>query len=121
MFFDNEKLPNSAIITIPEGPLAADDFELTPVLDMKGINAGHHSIRVEMYELWNAETKLSFGSKEVVVDYVPQTKESRLIRITFVKSFGGEDLEVVSIADKNIFHEVEDSMKRESISKRDEW
>ncbi len=121
LFFDEQKLPNSAIITIPESPLVKDDFELTPVLNMKGITAGHHTIRVEMYELWNAKAKLSFGSKEVIVEYVPQTRESRLISIPFVKSFGGKDLELVSIDDKNIYREIEDSMKKESISKRDEW
>jgi hypothetical protein len=121
LFFDDQKLPNSAIITIPESPLAKDDFELTPVLNMKGINAGHHTIRVEMYELWNAEAKLSFGSKEVAVEYVPQTRESRLIKIPFVKHFGGVDLAVVSVADKNIYREIEETRKKESVSKRDEW
>jgi hypothetical protein len=121
LFFDDQKLPNSAIITIPESPLAKDDFELTTVLNMNGINAGSHTIRVEMYELWNAEAKLSFGSKEVMVEYVPQTRESRLIKIPIVKHFGGEDLTVVSVADKSIFHEIENSMKQESVSKLDEW
>jgi len=121
LFFDEQKLPNSAIITIPQSPLAKDDFELTPVLNMKGINAGHHTIRVEMYELWNSEKRFSFGSKEVIVEYVPQTIESWLIKIPFVKSFGGEDLAIVSVADKSIYREIEDSMKKESASKRDEW
>jgi hypothetical protein len=75
----NGKILSSVLITIPQGQLAKDDFELTPLLDMKGINAGSHSIRVEMYEPWSNEEKLSFTSKEVTVEYVPQTRESRLI------------------------------------------
>ncbi|MGA2681573.1 MAG: hypothetical protein ABSF44_07215 [Candidatus Bathyarchaeia archaeon] len=121
LFFDEQKLPNSAIITIPESPLAKDDFELTPVINMKEINAGHHTIRVEMYDLWNSQEKLSFSSKEVSVEYVPQTKESRLIKIPFVKHFGGVDLDVVSVADKNIYRDIEETTKKESVSKREEW
>lgn len=47
--------------------MLTDDFELTPVLDMKGISSGSHVIKVEMYVLWSGE-KLACASKEVVVD-----------------------------------------------------
>jgi hypothetical protein len=101
--------------------LSRDEFELTPVLDMKGIAAGSHYIKVEMYELWSEGEKLSFTQKEVTVQYVPQNKESRLIRIPAVKSFGGTDLVVVSESDKNIYREIQEATKRESITKRDQW
>ena len=39
LLFDNQKI-NSVSIRIPQGALAADEFELTPVLDMKGIPTG---------------------------------------------------------------------------------
>ena len=120
LFFNEQKL-NSVSITIPQSPLATDDFELTPVLDMKGINAGSHTIRVEMYELWSSGEKLSCTSKEVTVEYVPQTRESKLIRIPTVKSFEGMDIAVVSESDKNIYREIEETMKKELVSKRDEW
>ncbi|MGD0995132.1 MAG: hypothetical protein ABR909_06365 [Candidatus Bathyarchaeia archaeon] len=118
--FDNQQI-SSVIIRIPQSPLAGDDFELTPVLDMKGITAGSHSIKVEMYEPWSNGEKLSFTSKEVTVEYVPKTRESRLIEIPIVKSFGGGDLVVVSESDKNIYREIEETMKKESVTKRDEW
>ena len=120
LWFDNQQI-SSIIVRIPQGPLAGDDFELTPVLDMKGIKAGYHSIKVEMYEPWSNEEKLSFTSKEVTVEYVPQTKEYRLIEIPIVKSFGGVDLAVVSESDKSIYREIEETMKKESVTKRDEW
>ena len=120
LFFNEQKL-NSVLITIPQGPLAKDDFELTPVLDMKGINAGSHTIKVEMYEPWSNGEELSFTSKEITMEYVPKTRESRLIRIPIVKSFGGLDLAVVSEFEKNIYREIEETMKKESVSKRDEW
>ena len=118
--FDNQQI-SSVLVRIPQGPLAEDEFELTPALDMKGITAGSHSIKVEMYEPWSDGEKLSFTSKEVTVEYVPKTRESRLIKIPIVKSFGGGDLAVVSESDKNIYREIEETMKKESVTKRDEW
>ena len=120
LWFDNQQI-SSVLIRIPQGPLAGDDFELTPVLGMKGISAGSHTLKVEMYEPWSNEEKLSFTSKEITVEYVPQTRESRLIEIPIVKSFGGGNLVVVSESDKNIYREIEETMKKESVTKRDEW
>ena len=65
-------------ISISQSLLASDDFELTPVLDMKGVNAGSYIIRVEMYKLWSNGEIFSFTSKEVAVEYVPKTRESGL-------------------------------------------
>jgi len=118
--FDNQQI-SSVLIRIIQGPLARDEFELTSVLDMKGITAGSHTIKVEMYEPWSNEEKLSFTSKEMTVEYVPKTRESRLIKIPIVKSFGGGDLAVVSESDKNIYREIEETMKKESVTKRDQW
>jgi hypothetical protein len=63
----------------------------------------------------------SFTLREVTVQYVPQTRESRLIKIPIVKRVRGGDLDVVSESDKNIYREIEETMKKESDSKRDEW
>jgi hypothetical protein len=120
LFFDGQKL-NSACISIPQSPLVADDFELTPVLDMKGIPAGPHTIKAEMYELWSTGERLSQAAKEVVVDYVPQTRGSRLVKVPIVKSVAGADLAVVSELEKDIYREIEETEKKELISKRDEW
>jgi hypothetical protein len=119
LWFDNQQI-SSVLIRIPQGPLARDEFELSPVLDMKGITAGSYTIRVEMYVLWSDGEKLSFTQKEVTVKYVPQTRKSRLIKIPTVKSFEGVDLAVVSESDKNIYRAIEETMKKESITKRDE-
>ena len=120
LFFNGQKL-KSVSITIPQSPLATDDFELTPVLDMKGVTAGSHIIKVEMYELWSSGEKLSWTTKEVTVEYVPQTRESRLVKVPILKSVAGTDLTVVSESEKDIYREIEKTMKREHISKRDDW
>ena len=99
LWFENQ-LIKSALVRIPQGPMNGEAFELTPILNMKGIATGTYSIRFEMYELWSDGEKLSFTSKEMFVEYIPKTRASRLIKIPIVKSFGGADLAVVSESDK---------------------
>jgi hypothetical protein len=120
LYFDAQKL-KVVCIGIPQSPLARDDFELTPVLDMKGINAGLHKIKVEMYELGFSGEKLTCTSTEVTVEYVPKSREDRLVKIPTVKSIAGTDLAIASDSEKSIYREIEESIKKELISKRDEW
>ena len=74
-----------------------------------------------MYELWSDDEKRSFTQKEIAVHYVPQTRESRLIKTPIVKSFGDPCLGVICESGKDIYREIEETMKKESDSKRDEW
>jgi hypothetical protein len=120
LWFDNQPI-TSRLVGVPQGPLSADELELPLILDMKGMAAGTYLIRVEMYELWSEEEKLSFTQKEVIIQYVPENRVSRLIKIPIVKSFGEPSLTVVSQSDKNIYREIEETTKKESESKRDEW
>lgn len=121
LYFDEQKIHTKSI-SIPMSPLARDELELPPfVLDMKGIAAGSHMIKVEMYELWSSGEKLNCTSKEATIDYVPVRIEDRLIKVPIVKSVAGTDLAVVSDSEKEIYREIEEESKREEISKRDEW
>lgn len=120
LFFDGQKL-NSVCLSIPQGPLTKNDFERAPVLDMKGIPEGPHTIKVEMYELWSSGEKLTCTSKEITAKYVPLNREERLKKIPFVKSIAGTDLAVISDSDKNIYREIQETTKKESVSQRDEW
>jgi hypothetical protein len=79
---------------------------------MKGIVAGEYLIRVEIYEPWSSGEKLNFSFKEIAVQYVPQTRETRLVKIPSVKSVAGSDLTVVSSSAKNIYREIEQDQKQ---------
>ncbi len=116
-----EQLLNSTSLIIPQSQLINNDFEYPQVLEMKGIVAGEYLIRVEMYEPWPSGEKLNFTAKEITVQYVPQTREERLVKIPTVKSVAGTDLTVVSSTAKNIYREIEQDQKQESMSRRDEW
>ncbi len=120
LLFDNQQI-SSVSIRIPQGPLAAHEFELTPVLDMNGIPAGSHTIKVEMYELWSSGEKLSQAIKELTLDYLPQTRESRFVKVPRVKSVAGADLAVVSESEMDIYREIEKTMKKEQLSKQDNY
>ena len=120
LFFDAQKMSSTNISILPS-PLTANDFELTPVFDMKGIAAGCHTIKVEMYELWSTGERLCEATKEIAVDYVPITRAERLVKVPLVKSVAGADLAVASEEEKEIFREISETKKKEAISKRDEW
>lgn len=121
LYFDEQKI-HTRSISIPNGPLARDELELPPfVLDMKGIAAGSHTIMVEMYELWSSGEKLNCTAKEATIEYVPVRREDRLIKVPIVKSVAGADLTVVTDSEKDIYREIDESMRNEEASKRDEW
>ncbi len=120
LWFDNQQI-SSMSIRIPQGSLAADEFELTPVLDMKGVPAGSYTIKVEMYELWSSGEKFSEALKELNLVYIPQTRESRFVKIPSVKSAAGTDLAVISESATDFYQGIEKTIKKEQLSKRDVW
>jgi hypothetical protein len=118
-----EQLLNSSTLGIPQSSLLKDsfDFEFPLILDMKGISAGDYAIKVEMYELWSSGEKLNFAYKEIIVKYTPQTREDRLVKIPTLKSIAGSDLTVISSTTNDIYKEIEQDQRKESIAKRDQW
>jgi hypothetical protein len=120
LYFQGQLL-NSTTLIIPQSALLSDSYEFPQMLDMKGIGAGNYLIRVEMYEPWSSNEKLNFSVKEIVVQYVPQSRESRLVKIPTVKSVAGTGLTVVPSTTKNIYNEIDQDLKKESMSKRDQW
>jgi len=119
--FFQENLVKSIPLHISKSLLLGDNLEYPLVLDMRGIVEGNYLIRVEMYEPWDSGEKLNFTAKEIEVQYVPQTRAERLVRIPTVKSVAGDDLTVVSSSAKSIYRDIEQDQKQEAISKRDEW
>ena len=120
LYFDGQKI-DSLRLRVLQGPLATDDSEFSSVLDMTGIEQGQHILRVELYELWSSEEKLTCTSKEATVEYVPLKRDDWLVKVPIVKNVAGADLAIVSDSQKNIYREIEEEMKKESFSKRDHW
>jgi hypothetical protein len=116
-----EHLLNSAVLGIPQSVLLKDNLEFPQILDMTGVAAGDYVVRVEMYEPWSSGEKLNFTSKEILVQYTPQTRADRLVKIPTVKSTAGSDLLVISSTAQDIYDEIDESQRKESINKRDQW
>jgi hypothetical protein len=120
LWFDNQPI-HSTSIKLLQGPLATEEYEFTPVLGMKGISAGLHILRVEMYEFWPPQERRYGTSMETTVDYVPKTRESQLIRVPIVKTVAGTGLSVISEPQKELYDEIEKTTKKEYIANRDGW
>ena len=106
-------------LKIHPSSLTKDNLEFNRVLEMTGIAAGLHSIKVEMYELWSSGEKLTSASKEVTVDYVPVRREDRhLIKVPFVKSEASADVAIITDAEKSHYRETEENEKRTGRQKR---
>jgi hypothetical protein len=121
LYFDQHHFHTVPLKILPSS-LTKDDLEFNRVLEMTGIAAGSHTIKVEMYELWGSDEKLASASKEVTVEYVPVRREDRhLIKVPFVKSEARADVAIVTEAQKSIYRETEEDMKKEQMSKRDDW
>jgi hypothetical protein len=107
LYFDQHHF-HTVPLKIPASSLTKDNLEFNRVLEMTGIAAGPHTIKVEMYEAWGSDEKLTSASKD-------------LIRVPFVKSEARADVAIVTEAEKSIYRETEEDMKKELMSKRDDW
>jgi hypothetical protein len=117
----NSQHVNSVVMRIPQGPLATDECEYGCVLDMTGITAGAYAVKVELFEQWESGEKMFETTKELTVDYVPKTRQARLIKIPTVKTVAGADLAVGSRIEKDIFEEIGKTQKKEQLNRRDNW
>jgi hypothetical protein len=120
LWFDREPC-GSVLIRVLQGPLTTAESEFGMVLDMRGIAAGRHIVGVEMYGLWGENEKHCKTIRETTVDYVPVTRQARLVRVPSVRSVAGADLAVVSSSEKGLYKEIEQTIKKEHASKRDNW
>ena len=120
LFFDEVKI-DSLRLRILQGLLATEDSEFSSVMDLTGIAGGQHSLRVEMFEVWSSGEKLTNASREVTVEHVPLRREDRLTRVPIVKSVAGADLAIISEAEKTMYREIDENMKKDAFNKRDKW
>ena len=116
LWFDEHEI-KSALIEIPQKFGFSDEFKLKSELDMRGINAGSHSIKVEFQDLFS----LSSAIKEETIEYVPVDKTAGYRKIPLTKKISGNDFEVISSAEKEIYLDIQKSSRSELDSKRDKW
>jgi len=116
LWFDGEEV-KSGLIGIPQGFGYSDEFQLNYNLDMRGIAAGAHTIKVELHDLFSPCS----AAKEETIDYVPLDRKAAYRKIPIAKKIAGEDFTIVSRSDKEIYTDIDKAIKSELDSKRDKW
>ena len=96
LWFDDQEV-KSALIEIPQKFGFSDEFQLKSELDMRGINAGVHTIRVELNDLFSTVGVI----KEEIIEYVPIDKTAGYRKIPLVKKIAGCDFVVISRSEMN--------------------
>jgi hypothetical protein len=117
LFFEDTSISTTSICVL-QGPLGTNELEYNWVMDTKGIAEGTYRLKVEAYESWASDEKTCQTSREITVNYVPQTQKSRLIKIPFVKSVTRIDLAIISTQEKQVYLDLENAAKKEQLSKR---
>lgn len=120
IFFDKEIVKYSLLDILHSfGP--ADEFQLKTTLDLKGINAGIHIIKAEMYEPSFYGKKYCYTENEVPIEYTPDDRKTTLRKIPIVKSMEGKGIAILSDSEKKLYREIDENQKKEAASNRDEW
>jgi hypothetical protein len=116
LWFDDQEV-KSDLIGIPQGFGDSDEFQLNYNLDMRGIAAGAHAIKVELDDLFSPCS----ATKEETINYVPLDIKAAYRKIPTTKKIAGEDFTIVSRSDKKIYLDIDKARKSELDSKRDKW
>ncbi len=77
LWFDQEKT-KSILFDIMQSFASTNDFMLKATLDLTGIPQGTHSVKVEIYEIWEFIEKHEHAKKEITFHYSPETKIANL-------------------------------------------
>jgi hypothetical protein len=119
LFFEDTHI-NAVTIKVLQGSLGTNELEYNWVMDTKGVVEGTYHLKVEMCEDGLSGEKIHQTTREITVNYVPQTRQARLIKIPFVKSVTGVDIEVISSQEKQLYLDIEKTVKKEQKNRQNE-
>ncbi|MCL2288588.1 MAG: hypothetical protein FWC33_05415 [Candidatus Bathyarchaeota archaeon] len=112
LFFEDTSI-STVFIQVIQGSLGTNELEYSWIMDTKGIAEGTYHLKVEMYEVWSSGEKLCQTNREATVNYVPQTRQARLIKIPLVKSVTRTDITIISNQEKQLYSNIEKAAKKE--------
>ena len=118
-WFDQEKA-KSVLFDILHSFSSTNEFTLKATLDLKGTPSGTHFLKAEIYEFMFSKKKQSHTEKEIKKEYTPQTKITNLREIPIVRKIEGEGIVVISENEKQTYHEMKETRRKELASKREE-
>ncbi|KON33005.1 MAG: hypothetical protein AC479_05935 [miscellaneous Crenarchaeota group-6 archaeon AD8-1] len=120
LWFDNTKV-KSVQFDILHTFGRTDDFSLRATLDFFGVKPGSHAVKVELYEVSSFRKNLAYAVKETTVEYNPPSKKERLKKVLAIQKVEGQGIAIVSENEKEIYKEIEDSIKETVAAKEDKW
>lgn len=118
LYFDNYKM-ESYLVSVPSSKLLGDELKFPITLDMNSIRPGEHTIKVEMYEPREKE-KLYASSKYIIIQYSPDRREDRYIKIPIVRKIAGS-FRIILPEEQDMIRDMARSQHEEMKSKRDQW
>ena len=119
IYFNGEKL-NTYLISIPPSQLLSSELEFPIALDMKDIQPGEHTIKVEMSERWSTGEKLTSTTQYVIIQYAPVHRQDRYVKVPIVRKIAGT-FRIVLPQEKELYDELQKSRRQELNSKKDHW
>ncbi|MDR2707700.1 MAG: hypothetical protein LBB87_03005 [Nitrososphaerota archaeon] len=117
LYFENTHI-DTVTIQILQGSLATNELEYSWVIDTKGIAEGTYRLKIEMYEHWPSNEKLYQTTQEITINYIPQTRQSRLIKIPFIKKITSTNIAIITNQEKQIYKDLEKTAKKEPTSQQ---
>ena len=116
-----EKTVKSALLDVLHSFDLTDEFQLRTTFDLNNIGTGQYPVKVELYEQASNGEEHPYTKEETTINYTREHRESRLRRIPAVKKVEGQGVAIVSDSEKNLYHEIDETQKKEMKSSRDEW
>ena len=120
LWFDNTKI-KSVLFNILHSLGSTAEFLLTTTLKTNEVKPGPHAVKVEMVEVSIFRKTLACAIKETIVEYHPLSREERLRKVLTIKKIEDQGITVVSENDKEIYQELENSIKKIESTKQDKW
>ncbi|MDR0373330.1 MAG: hypothetical protein LBI79_07240 [Nitrososphaerota archaeon] len=120
LYFDGNTL-STYLISIPPSQLLSSELEFPITLDMKDIQPGEHTIKVEMSERWGSTgEKLISTTQYVIVQYVPVRRQDRYVKVPIVRKIEG-DFRIILSEEKELYQQFQKNRHQELNSKKDHW
>ena len=116
LYFDGHCI-KTFYLGIPYYLTRQEEFPLRSVFSFEDINAGSHTIKLEMTGLW--PTAGASDAKETIIEYKPLVKAVRIRTVPEIKLIEGPSIAVLTDEAKKLYQDMRQRWKRELMAQRE--
>jgi len=116
LHFDGQFM-KSFYLGIPYYFVRQEEFPLRTLLSLENVNAGTHTVKLEMSGLWPSAS--SSDIKEITFDYQPPAEVPMAGAIPVIKRIEGPGVAVVTDEARRLYQEMRERWKRELVARRE--